>query len=138
MIRLKNIQPGIVLVPRHRLRLLPGGVATVEASTPEIERAIASGLLVRLAEEPGAVPRSPEQEPEPPTEPAASSLADRPLSPDSPPEELLKLPQAEVIQRISLEEDPKRLRAILAIDKRPRVQDAVRRRLSEIESVAPR
>ena len=139
MIRVKNLRPGLVLVPGHRLRLRAGAVAEIDEMSPEIERAIGAGLLVRLdavprTEMPAAelpVPSHPT--PDPSTPASAAPPPDGPNLPDGPLQDLARLPQAEAVHRISHEHDAKKLRALLAVDRRPRVLDAIRRRLSELE-----
>jgi len=142
MVRIKNIRPGIVLVSGLGIRLAPGGVASVERATAEIERGIAAGILVRLDDEMAAQPvdasRSPQVELPSSPETSAETAPEPPAPPEPSPGELAKLPQGELIQRIAQDPDANRLRALLALDKRPRVQDAIRKRLSEVEPVAPR
>jgi hypothetical protein len=141
MIRIKNIRAGVVFLPGLQLRLPPGGLGAVEKPTAELERAIAAGLVVRLESEAEkaapAISKAP-SEVVPEADANAEVGAGRPSEPSSSLEDLSKLPQAEAIQRLSVEQNPAVLRTVLATDKRPRVQDFVRRRLAEVEAVAPR
>ena len=139
MIRLKNVRPGVVLIPGHRLRLAPGGTAEIEEMTPEVERALATGVVVRLdaaraASGPAAEPPPPFTPTASPSAPAAAAPpAEEPTLPEVALQDFARLPQSEAAHRISHEHDAKKLRAILAADRRPRVQDAIRRRLAELE-----
>jgi len=110
MIRIKNVRPNMLLITDAGLVLGPGGVASVETATTEIERAIKTGHLVRLGVPPAGAPA-----PEPP-----------PVSSDS----LAGLTLAEAVARVNAEQDPKRLKTWLNADKRRSVITAIQNKLA--------
>lgn len=48
MVRVKNLQAGILIVADARLKLGPGEVRDVEVLTPQMESAVDAGLLARV------------------------------------------------------------------------------------------
>ncbi len=62
MIKVKNVRPGLLLIADAGLKLTPGGTASVETLTPQMNRCIEDGLLTRI--EPLTGPE-PESEPKP-------------------------------------------------------------------------
>lgn len=110
MIRIKNVRPNMLLITDAGLILGPGGVVSVETATREIERAIATGHLVRLGVPPAGVPA-----PEPP-----------PVSSDN----LAGLSLAEAVTRVNAEQDPERLKMWLNAEKRRGVITAIQNKLA--------
>jgi hypothetical protein len=60
VIKVKNVRPGLLLIADAGLKLTPGGTASVETLTPQMNRCIEDGLLTRIEPVTG-----PEPEPEP-------------------------------------------------------------------------
>lgn len=58
MIEVKNVRPGILLIADAGLKLAPGGTASVEKLTVQMERCLDNGLLARIDSEPEAKPEA--------------------------------------------------------------------------------
>lgn len=70
MIKVKNVRPGLLLIADAGLKLTPGGTASVETLTPQMNRCIEDGLLTRIEPVTG-----PEPEPEVKARPRSSGKA---------------------------------------------------------------
>ena len=69
-ITLKNLRPGVLILADAKLRLGPGETAETTTITPQIQKAIGSGLLARLDVNGAAITQPAAQPPET-SEPAA-------------------------------------------------------------------
>jgi hypothetical protein len=125
--KVKNVRPGILIVPDAGLRLAPGAVVEVRALTPQLDAALKSGWLVNVEAAKNATPLFDEQ---------VTHESDRD---DIGPEEdvdITKLSAPDAIIKVSEEKDADKLKAILATEKRRTVIDALKKRLTEVDSGA--
>ena len=51
MIKIKNVQPGIVIIADAGLKLTPGEVAEMETLTPQAKKAVDDGLLAQVEDD---------------------------------------------------------------------------------------
>ena len=70
MVKVKNVQPGIVIIADAGLKLGPGETAEVARLTPQAEKAIEDGLLARVDAEPE--PKKTKKTDEQPKQPEAA------------------------------------------------------------------
>lgn len=117
--KVKNVRPGILVVPDAGLRLAPGAVVEVKAFTPQLDAALKSGWLVNI-EPTNSLPLFDGQ-------PASDHQEEIDIS---------KLSALEAITKVGEEKDPDRLKTILATEKRRSVIDALKKRLAEVEGGA--
>ncbi len=137
MIAIKNVSPGVLLVADRRLRLEPGQVVEVEEFSPETERALALGLLVRLGQAKPAtredVPTKTDMAPAPEETPSREPAPAAPPPAIPPPaDDLSKFPPNEALDRVAAESDVNRLRAWLVNERRRGIADAIKKRISEV------
>jgi hypothetical protein len=117
MLRIKNIRPGILVIPDAGLKLNPGQVVEIEERTRKIDSALKKGYLALIdTDKPDAQNAPPE------------SLK------DSDAIDLGKLTAAEAISRINAEADPDTLRGCMETEKRRTVIDALKSRLEDLQS----
>jgi hypothetical protein len=114
MLKIKNVRPGILLVTDAGLVLVPGAVAEVPAATPEIERALERGYLVRV---------EPQQE-------------NAEIVPVAPADTLAGLQSADAVAKVNAEADPERLRSYLNTERRRGVVTAINNRIAELSGTA--
>ena len=149
-IQVKHVRAGVLVVADAGLRFGPGQVFEVEDLTPQLERAIAAGLLVRHED----VKESGDSaEPTADTDPTAelqvvetsetgdlaestadSSSTAEPQAAETSEVDLSKLRAAEAISTVETEDDPVRLKAHLAGEDRRTVIAALEKRLAEVEA----
>jgi len=109
-IRIKNIRPGILIVPDASLKLMPGEETNSE-ETKQIHSCIKSGALIQI---------------------------DKEISNDNPPEkqdqanDISKLNATDAISKISEETDPEKLKGFMENEKRKTVLDAMKERLEKV------
>ncbi|MCB2141514.1 hypothetical protein KQH29_01080 [bacterium] len=115
MITIKNIRPGILMIPDAGLRLTPGQKAEVRESTKQIERLVASGHLARV----GDAETQAKSEPANTTEPAET--------PD-----LSKMTAQQAIASVAEMDDPERIKAAIESEKRRSVLDALMKKREEV------
>lgn len=115
MITIKNIRPGILMIPDAGLRLTPGQKAEVREPTNQIEGLIASGYLARVGE-----PSESKQEKSP--EPAVTAE-----TPD-----LSKMTAQQAIASVDEMDDPERIKAAIESEKRRSVLDALMKKREEV------
>lgn len=115
MITIKNIRPGILLIPDAGLRLTPGQTVAVREPTKQIEGLIASGHLARVGDS------SSSKQPEP-LEPTATVEA-----PD-----LSKMTAQQAIASVAEMDDPECIRAAIESEKRRSVLDALMKKREEV------
>jgi hypothetical protein len=116
MERIRNLTPGILHIPAAKLRLQGGAVAEVSEITPVIQKQIDAGRIAVVTED----------EPAPTEEPA-------PKLPD-PPADFDKLDEADAIDYVEDETDPKVIESIMSVEERPGVLTALRARLAETQN----
>jgi hypothetical protein len=115
MITIKNIRPGILLIPDAGLRLTPGQKADVREPTKQIERLIASGHLARIGDaEFQAKPESSEA-----TVPVETL-------------DLSKMTAQQAIASVAEMDDPESIRAAIESEKRRSVLDALMKKREEV------
>jgi len=112
MVKIRNLTPGVLHVPAAKLRLHGGAVADVERVTPEIQKQIDAGRIAVVTDEEAVEAPTPKL-PEPPAD-------------------FDKLDEADAIEYVEDETDPKVIQSILQTEKRGGVLDALRARLAEI------
>ena len=116
MLKIKNVRAGMLLVTDAGLVLVPGGVAEVPTATPEIERALERGYLVRVEaqQEQGLLPET--------TVPADT---------------LAGLQSADAVAKVNAETDPEKLQGYLNTERRRGVVTAINNRIAELSGTAP-
>ncbi|HUT54392.1 MAG TPA: hypothetical protein VM658_13470 [bacterium] len=120
--KVKNVRPGILVVPDAGLRLAPGAVVEVKALTPQLDKALKKGWLVNT--EAGTnMPLFDEPEPR------------ETVGEDTGQEEvdITKLSATEAITKVSEEDNADKLKALMSTEKRRTVLDALKKRLTEVE-----
>ena len=115
MITIKNIRPGILVIPDAGLRLTPGQRVEIREPTKQIEGLIASGHLARVGDP--ADSKRPES-PEPPA------------SIDTP--DISKLTAQQAIASVAEMEDPEHIKAAIESEKRRSVLDALMKKREEV------
>lgn len=115
MPKIRNLTPGILHIPAAKLRLQGGAVTDVAQVTPEIQKQIDAGRLAVVTDEESA---------------KAEALA--PKLPE-PPADFDKLDEADAIEYIEDETDPKVIQSILQTEERGGVIDALKAREKEID-----
>ena len=130
-IQVKHVRAGVLVVADAGLRFGPGQVLEVEELTPQLERAISAGLLVRHGDhrEDQAEAAAPDTD----TTPDDSDVA-QPQEAEESVVDLSKLRAAEAISTVETEDDPDRLKAHLAGEDRRTVIAALEKRLAEVEA----
>lgn len=58
MIKVKNVRPGILIIPDSRLKLSPGETVEMSEISAQVQRAIDEGLLAKVDREQDAKPRA--------------------------------------------------------------------------------
>lgn len=112
MITIKNIRPGILMIPDAGLRLTPGQKAEVREPTKQIEGLIASGHLARVGD---SVPPESQGPPVPIETP-----------------DLSKLTAQQAIASVAEMDDPERIKAAIESEKRRSVLDALMKKREEV------
>jgi predicted AlkP superfamily phosphohydrolase/phosphomutase len=116
MLTIKNIRPGILVIPDAGLKLNPGQVVEIEESTRQIEWALKKGYLALIDNHRSDAPNG-------------SQKAFK----ESDAIDLGKLTAVEAISRIDAEADPETLKGHLETEKRRTVIDALKSRLEELQ-----
>ena len=130
--QVKHVRPGILVVADAGLRFGPGQVLEVKTLTPQLERAISVGILVRGK---GKQPTRTGSQPEG-SQPESASTAEVDDSAGGEETEinLSKLRAAEAISKVEAEDDPDRLKAHLSGEQRRTVIAALEKRLAEVDA----
>ena len=115
MITIKNIRPGILVIPDAGLRLTPGQKVGVREPTKQIEGLIASGHLARIGD--AEVQGKPE----------SANTADPVEVPD-----LSKMTAQQAIASVAEMDDPERIKAAIESEKRRSVLDALMKKREEV------
>jgi hypothetical protein len=116
MLKIKNIRPGILVIPDAGLKMNPGQVVEIEECTRQIESALQKGYLALIDTEKPDAQNSPQE-----------------FLKDSDAIDLSKLTAVEAISRINEEADPDTLRGCMETEKRRTVMDALKSRLEELQ-----
>ena len=124
--QVKHVRPGILVVADAGLRFGPGQVLEVKTLTPQLERAISAGVLVRRENDRENKKGSPSQ--------VESSTAAEAEAAEGVEVDLSKLRAADAISKVEAEDDPSRLKAHLSGEQRRTVIAALEKRLSEVDS----
>jgi hypothetical protein len=120
--KVKNVRPGILVVPDAGLRLAPGAVVEVKALTPQLDTALKKGWLVNT--EAGTnMPLFDEPEPR------ESGREDNGHEEEF---DITKLSATEAINKVSEEDNADKLKALMSTEKRRTVLDALKKRLTEV------
>ena len=115
MNRIKNIRPGILVIPDAELKLMPGQVVEVERLTKQIQAALKNGRL--------AMVDKPKQPPAPQPEPEQ----------DAEPVDLSKLSATDAISKVNKMENQETLMGYMDMEKRRTVIDALKSRLEDLQ-----
>lgn len=115
MITIKNIRPGILVIPDAGLRLTPGQRAEVREPTKQIAGLIASGHLARIGE-----PSESKQ----PESPEPTKTAETP--------DLSKMTAQQAIASVAEMDDPEGIKAAIESEKRRSVLDALMKKREEV------
>lgn len=115
MITIKNIRPGILMIPDAGLRLTPGQRAEVREPTKQIEGLIASGHLAQIGE------------PSESKQPESLEIAATVETPD-----LSKMTAQQAIASVAEMDDPERIKAAIESEKRRSVLDALMKKREEV------
>lgn len=118
MNRIKNIRPGVLVIPDAGLKLKPGQVVEVERLTKQIQAALKNGRLAMADKQ--------KQEPLAPPEPDQ----------DAEPVDLSKLSATDAISRVNEEANPVTLKGYMDTEKRRTVIDALKSRLEGLQGAA--
>ena len=125
-IQVKHVRAGVLLVADAALRFGPGQVLEVETVTPQLERAITLGVLVRHEDDQATgTEAAPTADATDGVGPEAAEVSEIDLS---------KLRAAEAISKVEAEHDPARLKAHLSNEQRRTVIAALEKRLSEVDA----
>ena len=114
MAKIRNLTPGILHIPAAKLRLQGGAVANVPEITLVIQKQIDAGRIAVVTDDD-----------------AAKAEAPAPKLPE-PPADFDKLDEADAIDYVEDETDPKVIQSILQTEQRGGVIDALKGRLKEI------
>ena len=131
-IQVKHVRPGILVVADAGLRFGPGQVLEVKTLTPQLERAISAGLLVRGKGKQQTRTGSQPEGSQP--ESASTAEVDDSARGEETKIDLSKLRAAEAISKVEAEDDPVRLKAHLSGEQRRTVIAALEKRLTEVEA----
>jgi len=114
MVKIRSLTPGILHVPAAKLRLQGHAVADVSQITPDIQKQIDAKRIALVTDE--------------------DSARDEASAPDlpEPPADFDRLDEADAIEYVEDETDPKVIQSILQTEKRGGVLDALKARLAEI------
>jgi hypothetical protein len=116
MLRIKNIRPGILVIPDAGLKLNPGQVVEVEERTRKIDSSLKNGYLALIDTDKPDAQNGPQE-----------SLEDTDAI------DLGKLTASEAISRINAEADPDALKGCMETEKRRTVIDALKSRLEDLQ-----
>lgn len=113
MLTIKNVRPGILIIPDAGLKLFPGEVAPVEEQTDQIKHCLQTGVVI----------------------PVDKEKADKPSSPGKQDQDndLSKLNATDAISKVNEEADPAKLKGYMEGEKRRTVIDALKSRLAEVD-----
>jgi len=114
MAKIRNLTPGILHIPAAKVRLQGHAVADVPEITPVIRKQIDAGRIAVVTDDD-----------------AAKAEAPAPDLPE-PPADFDKLDEADAIDYVEDEMDPKVIQSILNVENRPGVIEASKNRLKEI------
>lgn len=116
MLKIKNIRPGILVIPDAGLKLNPGQVVEIEERTRKIDSALKKGYLALIDTD----------------KPDGQNGSQESLK-DSDAIDLSKLTAAEAISRINAEADLDTLKGCMETEKRRTVIDALKSRLEDLQ-----
>ena len=119
MFTIKNIRPGILVIPDAGLKLKPGQAVDIEKSTRQIESAFKNGYLAAVD----------------PKEPGDQKTAEDHIQ-ESDAVDLSKLSASEAISRVNAEADPEMIKGHLEAEKRRTVIEALKSRLEDLQGAA--
>jgi hypothetical protein len=113
MLTIKNVRPGILIIPDAGLKLFPGEVAPVEEQTDQIKHCLQTGVVIQVDKEKAS---------------NASSQGKQDQDDD-----LSKLNATDAISKVNEEADPAKLKGYMEGEKRRTVIDALKNRLAEVD-----
>lgn len=113
MLTIKNVRPGILIIPDAGLKLLPGEAVPVEDQTDQIKHCLKTGVLIQVEKEKADKPSSLEKQDQD--------------------DDLSKLNATDAISKVNEEADPAKLKGYMEGEKRRTVIDALKNRLTEVD-----
>lgn len=113
MLTIKNVRPGILIIPDAGLKLLPGEVAPVKDQTDQIKHCLKTGVLIQIDKEKADKPS--------------------PQGKQDQDDDLSKLNATDAISKVNEEADPAKLKGYMEGEKRRTVIDALKTRLAEVD-----
>jgi hypothetical protein len=119
MLTIKNIRPGILVIPDAGLKLKPGQTVDIEKGTRQIESALKKGYLAPVDHK----------------EPGDQKTAKYPAK-ESDAVDLSKLSATEAISQVNAEADPEMIKGHLETEKRRSVIEALKSRLEDLQGAA--
>jgi hypothetical protein len=119
MLTIKNIRPGILVIPDAGLKLKPGQMVDIEKGTRQIESALKNGYLTTVDH----------------NDPEDQKAGEAPVN-ESDAVDLSKLSASEAISRVNAEADPDALKGHLETEKRRTVIEALKSRLEDLQGAA--
>jgi hypothetical protein len=113
MITIKNVRPGILIIPDAGIKLLPGETVPIDKRTEQIDSCLKSGHLISKDKD----------------------KFEKETSSDNHNQEddLSKLNATDAISRVNEEADPAKLKGFMETEKRRTVIDALKNRLTEVD-----
>ena len=143
MNRIKNIRPGVLVIPDAGLKLKPGQVVEVERLTKQIQAALKNGRLAMADKSAGRGFGQPKAGPEgvSPRDGGEHKPKQEPLAPPEPdqdaePVDLSKLSATDAISKVNEEANPETLKGYMETEKRRTVIDALKSRLEGLQGAA--
>lgn len=119
MLTIKNIRPGILVIPDADLKLKPGQVVDIEKGTRQIESALKKRYLASVDHKETKDQKTAED-----------------LENESDAVDLSKLSASEAISRVNAEADPELIKGHLETEKRRTVIEALKSRLEDLQGAA--
>jgi len=113
MLTIKNVRPGILIIPDAGLKLFPGEVAPVEEQTDQIKHCLQTGVVIQVDKE------------------KAGNAS--PQGKQDQDDDLSKLNATDAISKVNEEADPAKLKGYMEGEKRRTVIDALKNRLAEVD-----
>jgi hypothetical protein len=112
MITIKNVRPGILIIPDAGIKLLPGETVPIDKLTEQIDSCLKSGHLISKDKD---------------------KLEKETSSDNHNQDDLSKLNATDAISRVNEEADPAKLKGFMETEKRRTVIDALKNRLTEVD-----
>lgn len=113
MLTIKNVRPGILIIPDAGLKLFPGEVAPAPEQTDQIKYCLQTGVVIQVDKE------------------KADNVSSQ--GKQDPDDDLSKLNATDAISKVNEEADLAKLKGYMEGEKRRTVIDALKNRLAEVD-----